>query len=60
MGEKSDEEKSYKEMKVFLEEGAPIFQKPRTHLKILGVVRITRSKFDTKDPQFSRGAGREK
>jgi hypothetical protein len=50
-GQKSEEEKSYKEMKVFLEGGAPIFQKHRIHLKILGAVRITRSK----DPQLSGG-----
>jgi hypothetical protein len=55
VGEKSDAETSYKEMNVLLEGGAPIFQKPRTHLKILRVVRITSSKFDTKDPQFSGG-----
>lgn len=54
-GDKSDEEKRYKEMKMILEGGAPIFQKPRIHLKILSAVRITRSKFDTKDPQLSGG-----
>jgi hypothetical protein len=35
-------------MKVFLERGAQIFQKFRIRLKILGAVRITRSKLDTK------------
>ena len=54
-GEKSGVEKRYKEMKMTLEGGAPIFQKPRIHLKILSAVRITRSKFDTKDPQLSGG-----
>jgi hypothetical protein len=53
--QKSDEEKSYREMKVFLEEGAPISQKPKIHHIFLGTVRITRSKFDIKDPQLSGG-----
>jgi hypothetical protein len=47
-GENSDEEKRYKEMKMILEGGEPIFKKSRIHLKILSAVRNTRSKFETK------------
>jgi len=32
--------------------GAQIFQKPSSHLKILGSGRVTRSKFNTEGPQI--------
>jgi hypothetical protein len=35
----------------FINRGAQIFQKPRSHLKILGARTATRSKVSTEDPQ---------